>query len=195
MEIGGPNHEACAGIVALSGYLRGLVAAAAPLLPEQQTQPAACVRDEFSETGQSDDLKGTADDGRGAYTGVGTWSGANANGNAALRLAPLTRVEVEAAYHAIQGGHQRNGHISRCVSVNHSAASPHPTIDLDFNQMTKSTCNAMCSRSLNRNLSPKIKIFDSIQHYSRADWTMHSEFVNANVVERALCGPRLNSMP
>ena len=118
MEIGGPNHEACAGIVALSGYLRGLAAAAAPLLPTQQPQqPVACVGDGACETAQSDNEGVKAKDSGGAYTGVGTWSGANANGNAALRLAPLTRAEVEAAYKAMQGGHQINGHISRCVFV------------------------------------------------------------------------------
>ena len=38
-----------------------------------------------------------------AYSGVGTWSGDGADGNQALRLAPLTRQEVVAAYAIMQG--------------------------------------------------------------------------------------------
>ena len=38
-----------------------------------------------------------------AYSGVGTWSGDGADGNQALRLAPLTRKEVLAAYEVMQG--------------------------------------------------------------------------------------------
>lgn len=107
MEIGGPNHEACAGIVALSGYLRGLATAALPLLPEAQPQqPAARESPAQSEpNGAVQSAEGEVGTAKGEYTGVGTWSGANANGNAALRLPPLTRGEVEAAYGAMQGVH------------------------------------------------------------------------------------------
>ena len=105
MEIGGPNHEACAGIVALSGYLRGLAAAASPLLPRDQPQQSAeqGKSDKSEPSGAVVPVDGEVGAAKGAYTGVGTWSGANANGNAALRLPPLTRNEVEAAYGAMQG--------------------------------------------------------------------------------------------
>ena len=72
-------------IVALSGYLRSL-AAASQLSCEASSAAAAA-------SGESEVGGGGGSGAR--YTGVGVWSGANADGNAALRLQQLTIAEVE----------------------------------------------------------------------------------------------------
>lgn len=127
MELGGPSHEACAGIVGLSGYLRTLAAAHASARPEaggdtdvdgssggnnaahattsgaangaaNGTQVGGTVRE--TAVGGEAAVEGGSG---GAYSGAGKWGGNGSGGNAALRLAPPARAEVEAAFEAMQG--------------------------------------------------------------------------------------------
>ena len=95
MELGGPAHEACAGVVALTAYLRTLASAA---------QRAGFASVEMNGSGPAEPAE---DSGSGAAYGGHVWGKpANAgadSGNSALRIPRLTRAEVVAAYAAMQG--------------------------------------------------------------------------------------------